>query len=384
MTSEQLRDTYANKKALQYRLRAAGALLGVSDNTVRSYSDNAGITIKRASELNPGSPAIRVFDLDNLFELTNWRREQGLLKRHPPENGPYVITVDVIKGGTGKSTTTAELALHLQLLGLRVLLIDLDTQANLTQMFGYEADLTLNEAESYGLTPEAIVTDTFATVMLPYIDRNRGGSGALQRIGSTNFIKKPFGQHGPHIIPADTFIVDLDQMISLAKGHRELFFRDMLNDAKDGRVPGLNPSDYDIILFDCPPSVSNSSTNALAAADIVISPIKMDAFSVKGLTKLMSELQGLKKAYKLEPKLIILPTHYLPNLSRISRMQAQLSVYKEFLAPCAISASEDFPRSLDAYLPLTLQKPTCHSANEYRVFADYVHTVLTKISGERK
>ena len=123
-----------------YRLRAAGALLGVTDNTVRSYADGAGIPIRRANDLKAGAPAVRVFEPETLFKLAAWRRAQGYLKGLPPGVGPIVITVDVIKGGTGKTTTSVELALHLQLLGMRTLLIDLDSQANATQLMGYEPD----------------------------------------------------------------------------------------------------------------------------------------------------------------------------------------------------------------------------------------------------
>ena len=376
-----LRDTYAITDSIQYRLRAAGALLGVSDNTLRGYSDTSGLEIRRASEINPDSPAVRVFDIATLFKMAAWRRAQGLSKALGGA-GPLTIAVDVIKGGTGKSTTTVELGLHLALMGMRVLLIDLDPQANLTQMMGYEADLTLQEAPEYKLTSAAIVTGTFASVMIPFIERQRG-TLRLREPDSVDFIKRPFGDAGPALIPADTFIGDLEQAIGSAKGHRELFFRQMIEASLAGQVPGLDVKQFDVILFDCPPSISFCSTNALAAADIVVSPIKLDSFSVKGLTKLMSELQGLDSTYHIRPELIILPTHYAPNLARIGRMQSQLTIYKQYLAPSAISASEEFPKSLDAYLPLSLQKPTVNAAKEYRVFSEYVLSRPHKIVQER-
>lgn len=380
--AENQRSTYAVTENLQYRLRAAGALLGVSDNTMRGYADASGFDVRRASENNPDSPAVRIFDVPTLFSLAQWRRQQNLSKS-PATNGcPVVITVDVIKGGTGKSTTAAELALHLQFAGLRVLLIDLDTQANVTQLYGYESDLTLDEAPEYGLNEDAIVTETFANIVLPYLDRVRG-SLSLRAGVSVDAIKMPFGENGPHIIPADTFLSDLEQGLANAKGHRELYFRELFAEAKQGKIPGLDISGYDAIVFDCPPAISFLSTNALAAADIVVSPIKMDSFSIKGLTKLMSELGALDKTYKLRPELVILPTHYAPNLARIGRMQTQLNTYKTNLAPCSISASEEFPKSLENYLPLSLQKPTSSAAKEYKLFAETIFAKVLKIAGGR-
>lgn len=363
------RSTYADVAALQYRLRAAGALLGVTDNTLRNYADNAGIAVRRASEITPGAPAVRVFDPETLFHMAQWRRDQGYIKGPPALSGPTIIAVDVIKGGTGKTTTSVELSLHLQLLGMRVLLIDLDVQANATQLMGYEPDLTQDEAEAYGVNESAIITDTFASVLLPYIDsRSRGARQA--RIA--NVIKKPFGEHGPHLVPADTFLGDVEQTLANAKGQRELYVKQLLSASVEGSVPGFNVQGYDIIIFDCPPNVSFTSTTALAAADIVVAPIRLDAFSVKGLTKLMRELDGLDEAYKVRPELVILPTHYQPQLARIGRMQTQLNKYRDLLAPNVISASEEFPKSLDNYLPLTLQKPTCNASKEYRMFAEFI------------
>lgn len=368
------RDTYATTSTLMYRLRAAGALLGVTDNTIRGYADTAGIHIQRASDIQPGAPSVRVFSPETLFQLAQWRRSMGYVKGPSTGAGPIVVTVDVIKGGTGKTTTAVEISLHLQLLGLRVLLIDMDIQANATQIMGYEPDLTMDEAVTYDVNENAIVTDTFASVLIPFLDRTSRGTLSLRQASGPEIIKKPFGPHGPHLVPADTFLSDIEQALANAKGQRELYVKQLLVASREGIVPGFNVSEYDVIIFDCPPNVSFTSTAALAAADIVVAPIRLDAFSVKGLTRLMREIDGLAEAYKIRPELIILPTHYAPQLARIGRMQTQLNQYRDLIAPNVISASEEFPKSLDAYLPLTLQKPTSNPAKEYKLFAEHVHS----------
>lgn len=379
-----LRNTFANIENFVYRLRAAGTLLGVSDNTLRTYSEVSGIRINRASDITPGAPSIRVFDIPTLFQLALWRRSQGYVKSTVPGTSPVRIVVDAIKGGTGKSTTAAELTLHLQLLGLNVLLIDLDTQANVTQLFGYEADLTEKEAANYGLTQQAIVNNTFASLMTPYIERVRGSHGArVPDTSNFNVIKHPFGEYGPALIPADTYLGDIEHLLLNAKGNRELYVKNMLDAAFEGKIPGLELKNVDVIIFDSPPAINLLSTNALAAADLVIAPIKMDSFSVKGLSKLLSEINMLESAYKTSPEILILPTHYSPYLSRVWRMQSHLQTYKDYLSPCLISASEEFSKSIENYMPLTLQKPTSHAAKEYRIFAELVHAKILKISANK-
>lgn len=370
-----LRDTFADMSGLRYRLKAAGALLGVTDNTVRAYADNAGVEVIRASDVTPGAPPIRLFTPHVLFSIAQWRRRQGYVKT--PARKGQVIAVDVIKGGTGKTTTAVELAIHLQLLGCRTLLIDLDVQANATQMMGYEPDLTPEEATQYGLSPKAIVTHTIANVMIPYLEaRHRGQARQWDCEGA---IKKPFGEDGPHLVPADTFIGDMEQAIATAKGQRELYLRQLLEAAREGRIPGFDLSSYDVIVLDCPPSVSFTSTSAVTAADYVVAPVRLDAFSLKGLVKLMREIEVVAETYPQvgTPKLVILPTHYVQQFSRIWRMQAQLQQhYADWLAPTVISASEDFPKWSSSYLPLSILRPTSHAAQEYRKFAEYMHSRL--------
>lgn len=388
----EMRDTYADIESIHYRLRAAGALLGVTDNTLRGYADNAGIPIKRASDFSPDAPPVRIFTPDTIFRLAHYRRQQGYV-RIPNSGRPKVITVDVIKGGTGKTTTAVELAIHLQLLGMRVLLIDLDIQANATQMMGYEPDLTIDEAQSYDLTQEAIVSKTFRDVLIPFINNlSRGNGIAAHRQGDgsqaksdASVIKKPFGEAGPHLVPADTFLGEIEQAIANSRGHRELLVRRFIEaSCSPNQATGLDISMYDAIIFDCPPSISFTSSSAIAAADYVIAPIRLDAFSVKGLVKLMRELESIGETYRVTPELIVLPTHYAPQLTRIGRMQTQLQQhYRDYLAPCSISSSEEFPKVIDNYLPLTLVKPTSSSSREYRMFAEHVFGKIVSAGGKK-
>ncbi len=371
---DQLRSTYADLSAVRYQLRAAAGLLGVSENTLRTYSDMPEFGVQRATKLNPRSPAVRLFTPANLFAMSAWRRESGLINLKRPAR-PRVITVDLIKGGVGKTTTAVETVIHLQLMGFKCLLVDLDIQGNATQMLGYEPDLTLDEAKGFGLTSEAIVVDTMASVMVPYIERSRPNARQAAESPSVS-IKRPFGEAGPHLLPADPFLGDMEQALTGAYGGREVYIKRMLDDSANGRIPWFDIRGYDVIVFDCPPSISFTTSAALAAADIVLAPIRLDAFSVKGLSKLHSELAALDTEYAIRPELCILPTHYAAQLSRMSRMQAQLQPYADKIVDCAISASEDLPRSLDSYMPLTIQRPTSQSAKEYRQLAEILKTKL--------
>ena len=370
-----MRSTFALLDDVVYRLKAAAALLNISENTLRNHLRDSGMEIQRANKKNPASPAVRLFTIADVFALAQWRREQDLIKKVP--FGPVVIAVDLIKGGVGKSTTAGELGIQLALIGYKVLMIDLDVQSNLTQLMGYESDLTIDEATQNDLNEDAIITGTFATICAQYMESKSGRGTRMEDVSFV--IKYPFGPHGPALIPSDTFLGDLEQAFTYAKGNRELVFRNLFKDSAAGNIPGLNIADYDFIIFDCPPSISFSSTNAIAAADLVIAPIRMDSFAVKGLSRLVSEINGLsERSPEVRPQLLILPTHYSTNITRVSRMQQQLQAYKSNLSPTVISTSELFPKTQENYLPLTLQLPTSAPVSEYRLFTEFLLSVVAK------
>lgn len=374
-----LRPTYAYIGVVEHRLKSAAALLGVSENTLRTTLSESGIEVRRANHDNPNAPAVRLFDLPTIFQIADYRRAKKLTKG-PEGKKPIVIAIEIIKGGTGKTTTAAEVAVQLQLQGLKVLGIDIDIQANFTQLMGYEADLTEDEAALYGLTEEAIVNGTFATICGPFIERNG------RPVDAKAIIKYPFGSSGPAIIPADTFFSDLEHDISKTGGKRELVFQKFFKESLAGNVPGLNVGDFDVVLFDCPPNISFVATNALASADIVIAPVKMESFSVKGLSRLIGEVHTLKTEYGSEvkePELVILPTYYSTNLPRVGRMQEKLSQYRANTSPVSISQSEEFPKSTDNYMPLTVIKPTCQPVKEYRMFVDHLIKKINEVSKAR-
>ncbi len=374
-----LRPTYAYIGVVEHRLKSAAALLGVSENTLRTTLSESGIEVRRANHDNPNAPAVRLFDLPTIFQIADYRRAKKLTKG-PEGKKPIVIAIEIIKGGTGKTTTAAEVAVQLQLQGLKVLGIDIDIQANFTQLMGYEADLTEDEAALYGLTEEAIVNGTFATICGPFIERNG------RPVDAKAIIKYPFGPSGPAIIPADTFFSDLEHDISKTGGKRELVFQKFFKESLAGNVPGLNVGDFDVVLFDCPPNISFVATNALASADIVIAPVKMESFSVKGLSRLIGEVHTLKTEYGNEvkdPELVILPTYYSTNLPRVGRMQEKLSQYRANTSPVSISQSEEFPKSTDNYMPLTVIKPTCQPVKEYRMFVDHLIKKINEVSKAR-
>jgi chromosome partitioning protein len=185
------------------------------------------------------------------------------------------------KGGVGKTTTTANLGAALALQGRRVVVVDMDAQANLTLALGVEPDPA--QKSSYSVLvgtarfDEALVDTTTA---------------------------------GLRLLPANIDLSGAELELASAMG-REFVLRDALcewNEAEKART-GRDAADY--ILFDCPPSLGLLAINSLSAAGEVLITLQTEFLALQGMSKLVEVVQLLKK--RLNPELQvagILPCMY--------------------------------------------------------------------------
>lgn len=170
------------------------------------------------------------------------------------------------KGGVGKTTTTVNLGAAIARRGFRVLLLDMDPQANLTVHVDKRPDL-----ESHTLT-SLLVEDA-----------------PLQDLVQPTAVANLF------VVPSDTSLAGVEQVLANRIG-RETILREAL-DAFAGA------KDFDFVLFDCPPSLGVLSANALVAADHVVIPMQAEYLSLQGMAKLLEVIQLVQK--RLNPALQI-------------------------------------------------------------------------------
>ena len=160
-----------------------------------------------------------------------------------------VIAIANQKGGVGKTTTAVNLSAALAELKSRVLLIDLDPQGNATSSFG------LQEVEGESVYGALLGNDSVADKVLPT---------RLENL---------------FVIPADLDLAGAEIEIARMKDHLTRLVQAL----------GVLRQDetFDYILLDCPPSLGILMTNALAAADELLTPIQCEYFALEGLVKIV-------------------------------------------------------------------------------------------------
>jgi chromosome partitioning protein len=169
-----------------------------------------------------------------------------------------VIAIANQKGGVGKTTTAVNLGCALAEKGLRVLLIDLDPQGNATSSFGMQE----LEAESLyeALLGNASIADKILPTRLPRM----------------------------FLVPADLDLAGAEVEVARMNNH--------LTRLAETLRPLRSDKTFDFVLLDCPPSLGILMTNALAAADELLTPIQCEYFALEGLVKIDRVIEQVRNS----------------------------------------------------------------------------------------
>jgi len=244
----------------------------------------------------------------------------------------YTIAISNEKGGVAKTTTSLSLGAALAEAGQKVLLIDLDPQANLTLAVGIEINDTSVSASNI-LVENAPLLKARKNTEIENVD----------------------------IVPSHPSIENAEQYLPMRTNYTAILRRAIQN---------ASPLHYDYIIFDCPPFLGAITHNALSASKLLIIPTQAEFFSAYALRNMMSIIRRARQDSNPDLAYRILIT-MLDRRNRTHRnIEEQLkNTFGEGLFETVIEIDTKLRESPIAGLPITQYKSGTRGAQQYRVLA---------------
>ena len=242
------------------------------------------------------------------------------------------------KGGVGKTSTLVHLAFDFIERGLKVVVIDLDTQAN--------ASYTL-QAFTSGLRASQLF-DGVASKLWPQTGRDLTDA------------------HIPHmaLIGADAGLANMEKMSLADAGNR---FR--------AAIVALEEQGFDVCLIDTAPSLGISMAAALLAADYVLSPVELEAYSIQGIKKMVTTIANIRKANPKLQFLGMVPSKVDARNPRHGRHREELErAYPQLMIPTGVGLRTSIADALASCVPVwKIRKTAARKATqEVRALAAHV------------
>ena len=247
---------------------------------------------------------------------------------------PIIIAIGNRKGGVAKTTTVSSLAGYFTKRGFRVLAVDLDTQANLTTTFLKDI-------------PDDTVTDIFDKKRIP-----------IHHI-----------RENLDLVAADADLVAVERILNRPDDRLIL-----------ARALAVVKDKYDIILLDCPPSLSWLTINALSASDKLFVPMDMDKKSVDAVSKMAEVCYQSATPTKIDG---IFFTKYEPRLKATKKVEDLVRTrFGSTVMDVAIRKCSKIPESSLENTDVVTFAPNSNAAEDYQRLGDEILRIAGIVDGD--
>ena len=242
-----------------------------------------------------------------------------------------ILSVLNNKGGTGKTTTSINIAAATALEGKKVLLVDLDAQGNATTGLGFEKA-------------------TLSSTVYNLLSQTRRAEEILLDTGVANL----------WLLPSNLDLAGAEVELSSAPG-REYVLRESIASIRDR---------FDNIVIDCPPNIGLLTLNALVTSDLILIPVQCEFYPMEGLPTLLKVMDLVKSRLKaaFDYRIILTMFDRRTALSRRVLEQVRGSFGRRVLKT-VIPRSVRMAEAPSKGLPGIIYRPKNPASEQYRAAA---------------
>ena len=226
---------------IRFGIAEAAGLLDCSTNRIRMAEDDG--RLPPPPETENGRRAGYTIEA-----LLNMRKVLGASPARAPTDNPAIIAVQNFKGGVGKSTVTTHLAHYLGVQGYRVLVVDCDSQATTTTLFGFNPHFNITREQT----------------LYPYLSIDPTQTDLLYAVQKTPW-------PNVDLIPSNLELFDVEYELAASGADGGSVLASRFRKLKTGLADLAR--DYDVVILDPPPALGTISLAVMQAANALIVPL---------------------------------------------------------------------------------------------------------------
>ncbi|TYC91681.1 AAA family ATPase [Novosphingobium sp. BW1] len=226
---------------IRFGIAEAAQLLGCSTNRIRMAEDDGRLPPPPPTE-NGRRPGYSIEALQHMREVL------GASPARAPLDRPAMIAVQNFKGGVGKSTVTTHLAHYFAIQGYRVLVVDCDSQATTTTLFGFNPHFNITREQT----------------LYPYLSIDPTQTDLLYAVQKTPW-------PNVDLIPSNLELFDVEYELAASGADGGSVLASRFRKLKQGLEDLAR--DYDVVILDPPPALGTISLAVMQAANALIVPL---------------------------------------------------------------------------------------------------------------